>query len=128
MNKKIIISVICLVLFYLFICPVSAGLFSMTKPQSQENSNSTGGSIQNMEQAGEEIPVFDTVDKMIIKRRDEAWKLVAEGRSLIEKGKRRNDKQLITKGQIKKEIGEKQLKALKEQAESKKEEDKSYGW
>ena len=128
MNKKIIISIICLVLFCLFICPVSAGLFSMTKPQSQENSNSTGGSIQNMEQAGEEIPVFDTVDKMIIKRRDEAWKLVAEGRSLIEKGKRRNDKQLITKGQIKKEIGEKQLKALKEQAESKKEEDKSYGW
>lgn len=76
----------------------------------------------------EEIPVLDVVDKVIIKRRSEAHKLIEEGKKLIKKGEMKKNQKLVMKGQIKKEIGEKQLVLLKEQAESKRLEEQNDGW
>ena len=78
---------------------------------------------QNDAKKTETIPVFFNADKHIQKRQQEAYSLVLEGNKLIKKGKKKNNKSLITKGQIKKEIGEKQLKLLKEQAEERKRQD-----
>lgn len=78
-------------------------------------------------ESGQNI-VPDPIDKLIIKRKEEAQKLITEGRELIIKGKRKNNQDLVTKGQIKKEIGEKQLKLLKEQAENRKNSDERSGW
>ncbi len=69
------------------------------------------------------IPVQDPTDKLILKRREEAHKLIAEGNQLIKKGQQQNKQDLITKGQIKKDIGGKQLEILKEQIEEKQKED-----
>ena len=107
--------VIVLILFLFIPGPAFAGLFSMNAPQKQE-------------EKVQEIPVLDTLDKLIIKRRSEAHKLIIEARKLIKKGEKRNDQDLITKGQIKKEIGEKQLQLLKEQVESEKMEDAKDEW
>lgn len=62
---------------------------------------------------------YKTSNKLISKRQDEARKLISEGNKLIKKGNKQNNKKLIVKGQIKKEIGQKQLKLLKEEAEDK---------
>lgn len=76
----------------------------------------------------DEIPILDKADRLILKRREEAQKLIAEGTELIKKGEKKKNQNLIVKGQIKKEIGEKQLKSLKEQAEKKKMEDENDNW
>lgn len=99
-----------------------ASIFSMSKNPKPE-SNAAGNTIQN-----EEIPVFDSVDKLIQKRKNEAYKLIKEAKELIKKGEKRNNQSLITKGKIKKDIGEKQLQVLKEQASNKKAQDKNDGW
>ena len=76
----------------------------------------------------EEIPVLDNIDKHILKRQEEAHKLITEGKNLIKQGEKRKRQDLITKGQIKKEIGEKQLQLLKEQAKDKKKEEANDHW
>ena len=96
--------------------------FSMDQKPKESKSDKQASSIV------EEIPVFDSTDRLIQKRKEEAHKLITEGRGLIKKGEKKKDQTLITRGQIKKEIGEKQLKLLKEQAAIKKNEDKSDGW
>ena len=87
---------------------------------------SKGVSEQNPKDT--EIKVIDSEDKLIQKRQKEARKLIEEGRELIKKGEKKNKKELITKGQIKKEIGEKQLELLQEQVKKKKTEDENYDW
>ena len=99
-----------------------AGLFSKDqliskKPEGKQEVEKTN-----------EILILDTIAKLIIKRKKEAQKLIMDGKELIKKGEKRKDKGLITKGQIKKEIGEKQLLILKEQADSKKKQDESDEW
>ena len=76
----------------------------------------------------DEIPIIDKLDKHLSKRQEEAHRLIAEGRELIKKGEKKKNQDLIIKGQIKKEIGEKQLQTLKEQTESKKKEDENDHW
>lgn len=76
----------------------------------------------------DEISVLDKLDKILMKRQQEAQKLINEGNKLIKKGKKHKRQDLITKGNIKKEIGEKQLKLIREQTQIKKEEDRSYEW
>lgn len=75
-----------------------------------------------------EIKAIDSEDKLIQKRQKEARKLIEEGRELIKKGEKKNKKELVIKGQIKKEIGEKQLELLQEQVKKKKTEDENYDW
>ena len=75
-----------------------------------------------------EIPIDDKLDKVIQKRQKEARKLILEGRKLIKKGEKKKNEDLIIKGQIKKQIGEKQLEALKEQEENKKRERENDIW
>ncbi|MBI3591307.1 MAG: hypothetical protein HY094_08040 [Candidatus Melainabacteria bacterium] len=116
-------KIICVVVFLLFIPNIAfAGFFTMNAvPPAGHN---TGGQSAQIE----EIPVQDSQDRLIQKRREEAHKLVAEGKELIKKGEKRKNQSLIIKGKIKKEIGEKQLKLLKEQVENKKKEDSHDGW
>lgn len=118
MRKKIVF----LVLFACFILPsfAFANWFSMN--QKPEEGNNTQEVKQNV------IPVIDSIDRLILKRQEEARKLIEEGKKLIKRGGRKNNQDLIMKGKIKKEIGEKQLKVLKEQARSKKAEDANYGF
>ena len=113
------IFVILVSLFLISLTPAFAGLFSMNAPSKEKNQN---------EKIEKEIPVQDSLDKLILRRREEAHKLIAEARKLIKKGEKKKDQNLIMKGQIKKEIGEKQLQLLKEQVEKKKQEDAKDEW
>lgn len=97
---------------------VYAGLFSMENVSEAVSQGEPG-------MAGE-IPVFFNADKLIQKRQNEARKLIMEGKKLIQKGEKKKDQNLIAKGQIKKEIGEKQLQVLKEQIQTRKNE--TSGW
>ena len=118
-------SLIFIILFLLLLSkPIiaCAGLFTMTmNPAPSSNANQQTPGLQ-------EIPVQDNADKLIERRKMEAYKLINEGRALIKKGEQKEDQQLITRGQIKKEIGEKRLKLLKGQAEDKKKLDEGDGW
>ena len=76
----------------------------------------------------QEIPLRDKSYKILQKRQSEAKELIKEGRKLIKKGKKKNDQELVTKGEIKLEIGQKQLKLLQEKSEERSEEDKGYDW
>ena len=118
------------ILFFILLLNVSfipfahAGFFGMTMP------NQMSGVIDMQNSAVEEIPVRDSAYNLIQKRRQEAQKLIVEGRDLIRKGEKNRNKNLLIKGQLKKEIGEKQLKVLKEQeVERRKEnENTNNGW
>ena len=99
-----------------------AGLFSRNKPLKINS-----GSVQEVKEE-ERIQVLDTTDKLFLKRREQAYKLILEGKELIKKGEKRNNQNLIVKGRIKKEIGEKQLKAIRGRIEDKKAEDKNDEW
>ena len=114
-------------LILLVASPVYAGWFGMSS--AKKNTEKKEPVVQNQGQGmANEIPILDTIDKLILKRKEEAHKLIDEGKQLIKKGKNRQRQDLITKGQIKKEIGEKQLLILKEQADSKKKQDESDEW
>ena len=115
---KIIIFIFTLLFFILN--PAIAGLFS------KEQSSSSGST--NSQVNTDEIPVRDEAFKIMERRRMEAHKLVSEGLEIMREGAKKKDEALITKGRIKKEIGEKQLQVLKDQAEQKKKEDKNYDW
>ena len=104
----------------IFSSPVVAGLFG----KNQTSSSSSG----NAQSPADEIPIRDEAFKIMEKRKIEARKLISDGLELMRQGEKKKDETLITKGRIKKEIGQKQLEVLKEQAEQKKKEEKSYGW
>ena len=76
----------------------------------------------------DEIPVQDSVDRLLQRRIREAHELINEGNILIRKGQKKKNNSLLTKGRIKKEIGEKQLQFLKGQSEDKKSQDKLDDW
>ncbi len=109
-----------IVISQFFLNPATAGLFSGNQPSS----SGTG----DLQPAGNEIPIRNEASKIMEKRKIEARELISEGLKLIREGERKNNEVLITKGKIKKEIGQKQLQVLKEQSEMKKKEDQSYGW
>ncbi len=100
--------------------PAYAGLFGGGQP-------SPGVSTETQTNTND-IPIRDEASKIIEKRKLEARKLISEGLELMREGEKKKKESLITKGRIKKEIGEKQLEALKEQAKMKEKEDQSYGW
>ena len=116
MKKKIILLI--LVLIFVQHDFAFANIFSM-----DYGNGSSGQPGQN----ADDIPVRNEAYKLVQKRKKEAQELIFEGRQLIKKGEKKKDKNLITKGQIKKEIGEKQLHVLKEQEQNNKK-DQSYGW
>ncbi len=120
--KKALFFVIlfCLILFPSY---AYAGLFSMDKLPQENTSGASGPPIQT-----DEIPVFDKTDILIQKRLEEAHKLIFEGNKMIIKGEKRKDHALAVKGRIKKEIGEKIVKQLRDQAEQKKIEESKDGW
>ena len=99
------------IFFYLTSC---AGVFAsmVSKNKTQETQ--------------EEIPAPLAADKILQRRQGEAHKLIMEGNKLIKRGKKKQDQSLITKGEIKKEIGEKQLRILKEEIQNRKNE--TSGW
>ena len=99
-----------------------AGFFTMDTQQGPKANN------QEQSNGAEEIPLRDNTYNLIQKRQQEAYELIFQGRELIKKGQKKNDEELITKGKIKKEIGEKQVKALKAQMEQNKNEDQNNGW
>ncbi len=103
--------------------PALANIFSMLT--GSDSGNAPG---ENMAVANNTIPIVDTTDKHLQKRLQEAQALIYEGRMLVKKGEQRNKKELITKGKIKKEIGEKQLVVIKRQMEEKKEQDHRDEW
>ncbi|OGI18807.1 MAG: hypothetical protein A3B68_06135 [Candidatus Melainabacteria bacterium RIFCSPHIGHO2_02_FULL_34_12] len=109
-------SVFLIFLFLFFFLPNQshAGIFTMSDASPTPQTN--------------EIPIDDKLDKVIQKRQKEARKLILEGRKLIKKGEKKKNEDLIIKGQIKKQIGEKQLEALKEQEENKKRERENDIW
>ena len=113
--------ILVLILFFVGTNFAYAGLFSMNKPL--QKSSEPGQEIKE-----EEIPIIDTADKSLIKRRAQAHKLIVEGRELIQKGEKKDNQKLIVKGKIKKEIGEKQLRLIREQIENKKAQDKNDNW
>lgn len=98
--------------------PVLANWFSMNNKQTPTPSPSIA----------DEIQVLDSIDRLILRRQKEAQKLIEEGKKLIEKGEKKNSQKIIVKGKIKKEIGEKQLFLLREQAENKKKESQRDEW
>ena len=104
---------------------MSSGNQSTVKQSTEKNEQETQGQYPVMAQ---EIPVLDNIDKYILKRQEEAHKLIAEGKNLIKQGEQRKKQDLIIKGQIKKEIGEKQLQLLKEQAKDKRKEEANDHW
>lgn len=108
-------NILSLVIFIIFLLPLNA--FSGFFPISEGTSNRSNS--EQLSNKREEIPILDSQDKLILKRREEAQKLIFEGRKLIKKGEKKNQQDLITRGEIKKEIGEKQLKLLQEQKENK---------
>ena len=125
---KIIFKFVIIYFFILLISgPVYSSWFGMSS--AKKNIKNKESVVQTQEQGmANEIPVLDTIDKLILKRKEEAHKLIEEGKQLIKKGKNRQKQDLITKGQIKKEIGEKQLLLLKEQAKDKKKEEANDHW
>ena len=112
--KKFLFSACILYFVYCLLLPANAQFGAQNQP--------------NQIRKNDEIQVLGKADKMLRKRQEEAYKLIAEGKKLIKKGERHKRQDLITKGNIKKEIGENQLKLLKEQTQKKKEEDQSYEW
>ncbi len=110
----------CLILFPSY---VHAGFFSMDKPPQENTSGASGPPVQT-----DEIQVFDKTDIFIQKRLEEAHKLIFEGNKMIIKGEKRKDQSLAMKGRIRKEIGEKIVKQLRDQAEQKKTEESKDGW
>ena len=116
---RLICAFLVVILLLSFSNQAIAGLFGAS------SSSSSSGSQQV---ATEEIPIRDKTSKIMERRSIEARKLISEGLSLMREGEKKKDETLITKGRIKKEIGQKQLQVLKEQAEQKKKEDQSYGW
>ena len=110
-----------ILMFLLFLLnPAIAGLFDKIQPSSSSSGNS--------QSPADEIPIRDKTFQIMERRKIEAHKLVSEGLEIMREGEKKKDETLITKGRIKKEIGEKQLQVLKEQAEERKKEDKSYDW
>ena len=104
--------VVITIFFYLTsFANVFAGVFSKNKTEKAQE---------------EEIPAPLAADKTLQKRQMEAYKLISEGNKLIRKGEKKKDQNLISKGEIKKEIGKKQLQILKEQVQSRKNE--TSGW
>ena len=104
---------------------MSSGNQNTVKQSTEKNEQETQGQYPVMAQ---EISVLDNIDKHILKRQEEAHKLITEGKKLIKQGEQRKKQDLIIKGQIKKEIGEKQLQLLKEQAKDKKKEEANDHW
>lgn len=98
--------------------PSYAGLFSMD--------NQPKNAPKNQGEMTEQINVFFNADKQMQKRKDEAYKLIEEGKKLIKKGEKSKNQQLITKGHIKKEIGEKQVQLLREQLRERQNESNSW--
>ena len=119
--KKLL--VIILVFCILTVNPALANILSMFT--GSDNSNTPN---ENMASGNNTIPIVDSTDKHLQKRLQEAQALIYEGRMLLKDGKQRNKKDLITKGKIKKEIGEKQLEIIKRQMEEKKEQDHRNEW
>lgn len=117
---RLVYIFLAVVYFLIFSSPVIAGLFD----KNQALLSSSSGNMQS----ADEIPIRNQASKIMERRKEEAHKLVSEGLELMREGERKKNETLITKGRIKKEIGEKQLKVLKEQAEEKKKEDKNYDW
>ena len=116
-----VVSVFFVIIFLLsFSNQAIAGLFG-----KNTSSSSGSGGEQTLT---EEIPIRDAAFKMMEKRKIEARKLVSEGLELMREGEKKKNETLITKGRIKKEIGQKQLQVLKEQSEERKKEEQSYGW
>ena len=117
---KFICTFLIILFFLVFPNLAIAGLFSKNSPSS----SSSGAP----EQSADDIPIRDAAYKMIERRKQEAHKLISEGLEIMREGEKKKNEVLITKGRIKKEIGQKQLEVLKEQAEEKKKDDKSYGF
>ena len=120
------IFILFLVLIYLIFsdCSVRAGLITKNhnlyeKAGYKNSEDESGSDVSN-------IPVRDNVYKLIQKRQKEAYKLIEEGKELIKKGENRKNQKLISRGQIKKEIGEKQIALLKEQKENKRQSDHEW--
>ena len=122
MNRFILISL--LILLEMFHCnaSTSANIFSM------DNYGLDGDANGKQNEKKDEIPIFLKADKLIQKRREEARKLITEGQKMIKQGEKKNNKSLITKGQIKKEIGQKQLEVLKEQTKIREQENNGSAW
>ncbi|GEM_PF-4866365 len=129
-----IVSRIIVILYLMLVLPGAAfaGWFGMSSGnQNTVKQNTEKKEPDNQGQypvMAQEFPVLDNIDKHILKRQEEAHKLITEGKGLIKKGEKRKNQDLITKGQIKKEIGEKQLHILKEQATGKKKEEANDHW
>ena len=119
-KMKLIYAFLTIAFLVIFSNPVIAGFFGT----NQISSSSSG----NTQLTTDDIPIRDEAFKIMERRKMEAHKLISEGLGLMREGEKKNNETLITKGRIKKEIGTKQLQVLKEQAEQKKKEDKSYGW
>lgn len=113
-----------LILFFLIYTASSAYAGILTMNHNLYEKAGYSGTAQN----ADEIPIVDSTDKLIKKRQEEARKLIVEGKKLIKKGEKKKDQNLITKGQIKKGIGEKQLQSLKEQTENKKKQEQDDAW
>ena len=117
---KLIYILFVLAWFLTFSNTAIAGLFN----KNYSNSSSSG----DAQSITDEIPVRDEAFKIMEKRKVEAHKLISEGLKLMREGEKKKNETLTIRGRIKKEIGEKQLQVLKEQAEQKKKEDKNYDW
>lgn len=117
---KLIYAFLTIAFLVIFSNPAIAGFLG----KNQISSSSSG----NTQLTTDDIPIRDESFKIMERRKMEAHKLISEGLGLMREGEKKNNETLITKGRIKKEIGTKQLQVLKEQAEQKKKEDKSYDW
>lgn len=120
MSRLYFFLIVTLFLFF-FLPRADSGLFSHGGGEETKQAAVPQGRT-------EDIKIVDSVDKLIIRRKKEAEKLIADGNKLIKKGKKKNRQDLITKGQIKKEIGEKQLKMIKEMTDNKRKEEEGYEW
>ena len=108
--RKFFVTAFIILLCLISFTDVFASVFSKNKTQETQ----------------EEIPAPLAADKILQRRQGEAHKLIMEGNKLIKKGKKKQDQNLITKGEIKKEIGEKQLQVLKKEIQNRKNE--TSGW
>ena len=117
---KLICTFLMIVFLLIFSNPADAGLFG-----NNPSSSSSSGISQP---SADDIPIMDAIYKAIERHKQEAHKLISEGLNLMREGEKKKDETLITKGRIKKEIGQKQLEVLKKQAEEKKKDDKSYAF
>lgn len=98
----------------------SEAFFGRSMAEDSDKKEKTGTS--------EQIPIRDSAYFLIQKRLKEARKLIEEGKKMINKGEKKNNQSLVVKGQIKKEIGEKQLQILNDQAENKEKQDERNSW